>query len=69
MKEWLWQGTGTVMCGRIAWRLKGRIHSGYGAGSINNERKRLIDFAMASDMALLNIFYCKRDTATYARGE
>ena len=42
--------------------------NGDGAGSINNEGERFINFAMASDMALLNTFHCKRDYITYASG-
>ena len=42
------------------------IHGGYGAGSTNNEGERLINFAMASDMAFLNTFYCIRDYIIYA---
>ena len=45
-----------------------RIHGGYGTGRINNEGERLIDFAVACDMAILNSFYCKKDYITYASG-
>ena len=45
-----------------------RIHGGYAAGSINNEGERLIDFAMAGDIALLNTFYSQRDQITYTSG-
>ena len=45
-----------------------KIRGGCGAGSTSNEGERLIDLAMASDVALLSTFYCKRDYTTYASG-
>ena len=45
-----------------------RVQGGYGAGSTKNKGERLIDFTIASNMALLNTLYCKRDDITFTSG-
>ena len=45
-----------------------RVHGGYGNGVRNSEGEKLIDFAVAGDLAILNTFYCKRDYSTYESG-
>ena len=45
-----------------------RVHGGFGNGVMNNDGEKLIDFAVAGDLAILNTFYCKRDYSTYASG-
>ena len=45
-----------------------RIHGGYGSGTLNNDSKRVIDFAMAHDLAILNTFFKKNDYITCENG-
>ena len=45
-----------------------RIHGGYGSGRQNCDGEKLVDFAVAGDLAILNSFYCKKDYITYASG-
>lgn len=46
-----------------------RVHGGHGHGIVNNEGERIIDFAVASDMAVLNTFYARNDYTTYSSGQ
>ncbi|KAK4299957.1 hypothetical protein Pmani_027812 [Petrolisthes manimaculis] len=45
------------------------VHGGHGHGIVNNEGERIIDFEVASDMAILNTFYDKNDYTTYSSGQ
>ena len=42
-------------------RVISRIHGGLGMGERNEEGESIVDFAMAFDMALMNIFFMKKD--------
>ena len=45
-----------------------RIHGGHGMGEMNEEGDRIIDFALAFDMAIINTFFTSRNYATYSSG-
>jgi len=45
-----------------------RVHGRYGSGAVNPNGERLIDFAVAYDLAILNTFFKKKDYNTYESG-
>jgi len=45
-----------------------RVHGRYGSGAVNPNGERLIDFAVAYDLAILNTFFKKKDNNTYESG-
>ena len=46
------------------------IHGGFGFGELNDDGERILDFAVANDLAISNTFFCKRDNhlITYHSG-
>ena len=45
-----------------------RVHGGHGMGEINEEGERIVDFALAFDMAITNTFFTSGNYATYSSG-
>ncbi|KAI5715325.1 hypothetical protein M8J77_014185 [Diaphorina citri] len=56
--------------GRKGNETRGRVHGGWSVGVENEEGRRIVDFALASDMALFNTFFEKQDKhlITYRSG-